>query len=186
MRLVSRERASPVDRGNLLFDVFQGVPTRPLALPAPATVDNEERAFFTEVAISAMQELQDERRQYEEEDRVHLADIAVSTLRDSQGELQLRAQGASSSAARAVAVPALVTLSESEFEEDTFVVIVDSFTVPQWADDSRVAALTNTLTALTLAGVLVANTAIDVVLESLRKVVTITAAPADAEIEFTL
>ena len=34
-----------------LFDVSQGVPTRPLALRAPATVDNEERAFLIEVAV---------------------------------------------------------------------------------------------------------------------------------------
>ena len=32
-------------------DAFQGVPTRPLALVAPATVDIEERAFLTEVDI---------------------------------------------------------------------------------------------------------------------------------------
>ena len=50
-----------------LFDVLQGVPARPLALPAPATVEDEECAFLIEVAVSAMLELQDERRQYEEE-----------------------------------------------------------------------------------------------------------------------
>ena len=44
VRLISRERASPVDRGIIPFDVFQGAPTRPLALLAPAVVDNEERA----------------------------------------------------------------------------------------------------------------------------------------------
>ena len=51
VRLVPRERASPADRGIVPFDVFQGVPTRPLALHAPTTVDNEERAFLTEVAF---------------------------------------------------------------------------------------------------------------------------------------
>ena len=69
-----------------------GVPTRPLALLAPATVDHEERAFLTEVAISAMKELQDERRQHEDEERVELAELAMSTIREMLDELQLRAQ----------------------------------------------------------------------------------------------
>ena len=47
---------------------FQGVPTRPLALPTPATADSEERAFLIEVASIAMKELQYELRQYEEEE----------------------------------------------------------------------------------------------------------------------
>ena len=180
VRLVSRERASPADRGIVPFDVFQGVPAHQLALPAQATADNEERAFLIEVAICAMQELQDESRQREGEERVHLSDVAVSAMRELQDELQLRTQGAYSSAACAVAVPAPVSLSEVEFEEDAFVVIAEFFIAPQWTDDSHMAALTNTLTALTLAGVPVSNTYIDVVLESLRHIVTITAAPAEA------
>jgi hypothetical protein len=58
---VSGRRQSTEDL--YLFEVFQGAPDRPLALPAPSTVDNDERAFLTEVAVSALLELQDERRQ---------------------------------------------------------------------------------------------------------------------------
>ena len=65
VRLVPHERASPADRGIVPVDVFQGVPSRPLALLAPATVDNEERAFLTEVAVSALLELPDKRQQEE-------------------------------------------------------------------------------------------------------------------------
>ena len=65
VRLVPRERASPTDRGTVPFDVFQGGPSRLLALLAPATVDNEERAFLTEAAISAVKERLDERLQQE-------------------------------------------------------------------------------------------------------------------------
>ena len=39
------------------------------------------------------------------------------------------------------------------------------FLAPQWTDDSHVAALTNTLAALTLAGVLVSETSFNEVLE---------------------
>ena len=81
-----------------------------------------------------------------------------------------------------MALPTPVSLNESEPEEDALVVIADSLTAPQWTDNSHEAALTNTLTALTFAGVPVANTSIDAVLDSLRKIVTITASPAEAEI----
>ena len=67
VRLISRERLSPADRGIVPFDVFQGAPARVLALLAPATVDSEERAFSTEVALSAMQELQGELQQREQD-----------------------------------------------------------------------------------------------------------------------
>ena len=67
-------------------------------------------------------------------------------------------------------MPAPVSLSESEPEEDALVVIVDSFTALQWTDNSREAALTITLTAPTVAGVLVANTSIDAVLDRLRQI----------------
>ena len=160
------------------FDVFQGVQTRPLALIAPATVDNEERAFLIEVAISATKKLRDERWQDEEEERAEFA-VFCHLHYEMLDELQLRTQGSSSSAACAVAVPALVLLSESEVEEDTKAVITQSFIAPQWTDDSHVAALTNTLTALTLAGLPVSSTSVDDVPESLRKVVTITAAPSE-------
>jgi hypothetical protein len=76
-------------------------------------------------------------------------------------------------------MPAPVSLSESELQEDALVVIVESFIAPQWTDNSSEAALANTLTALTLAGVPVANTSIDAVLDSLRKIVTMTDALAE-------
>ena len=60
VRLISHERLSPADRGTVPFGVLQDAPARVLALLAPATVDSEERVFLTEVAVSAMQELQDE------------------------------------------------------------------------------------------------------------------------------
>ena len=129
MRLISRELASPADRGVDPCDLFQGVTARPLALPAPATVDNEERVFLIEVAVSALLELQDKRRQEEEEEIVDLARIAVDTMREMFAELPPPdrllpwGRGSSPSAACAVAMPALVSLSESETEEDALVVI---------------------------------------------------------------
>ena len=36
-----------------LFDVFLGVPGKQLALPAPTTVTEKEKAFLTEVDVSA-------------------------------------------------------------------------------------------------------------------------------------
>ena len=107
-------------------------------------------------------------------------------MQELQDELWDREQDEPYSAACAVAVSAPVSLSESEGEEDTLVVIADSFPAPPWTDDSHAAALTNTLTALTLAGVPVSNTSINEVLESLRRVVIVTAALAAAEVEFTL
>ena len=56
----------------------------------------------------------------------------------------------------------------------------------QWTDNSSTAALTHTLTALTLAGVPATNTTIDEVLVNLRKLVLISDAPAEAEVEFTM
>ena len=51
-------------------------------------------------------------------------------------------KGASSSAACAVAMPALVSLSASEPEDDVLVVLAYYFTEPQWTDNSSEAALT--------------------------------------------
>ena len=76
VRLISRERASPADR--CCTFVFQGVPARQLAILAPAIVDDEEKAFLTEVVGSANKELQDE----EEEDRADLQTMYVETLQD--------------------------------------------------------------------------------------------------------
>ena len=72
----------------LYISMCSKVCTRPLALLAPAAVDNEERAFLTEVAISAMKELRDERLREEENERVELAEIAVSTRREMLEYLQ--------------------------------------------------------------------------------------------------
>ena len=52
-QLLSRELASPSDRGMYLFDVFLSIPRRQLALHAPATVNEEDKAFLTEVVVSA-------------------------------------------------------------------------------------------------------------------------------------
>ena len=99
--------------------------------------------------------------QDEEEERVELAKISMSTIKQILDDLQSSAQGAYSSAACAVAIPTPVSLSESEVEEDTLAAIADSFTAPQWTDNLHEALPTNTLTVLTLAGVPVINTSID-------------------------
>ena len=56
----------------------------------------------------------------------------------------------------------------------------------QWTDNSSTAAPTNTLTALTIAGVPSTNTTIDEVLVTLRKLVLVSDALAEAEVEFTV
>ena len=122
------------------------------------------------MVASAKNELQDE----EEEERADLRTIYVETRQDLFSGLPPPAniwppgQGASSSAACAAAIPTPVSLSDSEPEEDALAVIADSFPVTQWADNSSPAALTSTMTALTLAGVPSTNTTIDEVLVSLR------------------
>ena len=50
-------------------------------------------------------------------------------------------------------MPAPVSLSASELEDDALVAIADSFLATQWMNNSSTAALTNTLTACTLASV---------------------------------
>ena len=121
VRLISRERLSPADRGIVSFYVFQGAPARVLALLHRLQWTVRSERFLVKVAVSAMQELQD--------------------------ELQQREQDGPFSAACAVAVSAPVSLSEPEGEEETLVVIVDSFLSPQRTDDSHAAALTIALTA---------------------------------------
>ena len=66
--------------------------------------------------------------------------------------------------------------------------VVVSFVIvaPEPVGSAQVAALTNTLAALTLAGVLVTNTSVEEVVQSLRKVVTVTTASIGVEFEFTL
>ena len=52
VQLISRERASPADRGIVPFDVFQGVLCRQLALLAPATVNEEEKTSLLSSCFS--------------------------------------------------------------------------------------------------------------------------------------
>ena len=54
VRLVSRERSPQASRIQP-FDVIQVAPQTELALPLSSTVDFEERAFLTEVALSGFQ-----------------------------------------------------------------------------------------------------------------------------------
>ena len=72
-------------------------------------------------------------------------------------------------------------MSESEYATlATLEAITESLETPYWAGSAQVAALTNTLPALTLAGVIVTNTSVEEVVQSLRKVVI------GAEVKFTL
>ena len=108
--------------------MFLGVLGRQLALIAPATVNEEEKAFLTEVAVSAETEWQEE----EEETRADLQKCYVETLQGFFSELPPLAnmwppgQSSSSSAACAAAVPPPVSLSESETEEDALAILVES------------------------------------------------------------
>ena len=80
-----------------------------------------------------------------------------------------------------------VSLSESEDESfASLETITESLETPDWAGSAQVAALTNTLTALTLAGVPIIKTSVEEVVQSLRKVVTVTTASLGAEVEFAL
>ena len=92
----------------------------------------------------------------------------------------------SSSSAACVAAAAKVSLSESESADDALVEIADAFVVPQWDDNSRVTELSNTLTAITLAGVPTHATSMEDVVVSLRRIVTVTNSPAEAEVDFVL
>ena len=47
VRLLSRERGTPSDRGVVQLDMFQGTPQRRLSLTQPHSVDEEEKAFLT-------------------------------------------------------------------------------------------------------------------------------------------
>ena len=137
---------------------FQGDPVSDLDLPRPSTVDIEARDFLTEVALSALQ--------------------------DTQDEQQARGSGEPSGAACAVA-STNVSLSESEDETlATLETITESLETPDWVDSAQAAALTNPLTVLPLAVVLVTNTVVEEVVQSLRKVVTVTAASMGVEVEF--
>ena len=77
-------------------------------------------------------------------------------------------------------------MSESETEDEVLSAIAESFVVPQWDDNARVTELANTLTALTLAGVPVHDTYMEDVVVSLRRIVTVTNSPAEAEVDFSM
>ena len=62
-----------------------------------------------------------------------------------------------------------------ESEDGTLAILetcMESLETSDWAGSAQVAALTNTLTALTFAGVLVTNTSVEEVVQSLWKTVT--------------
>ena len=63
---------------------------------------------------------------------------------------------------------------------------LDPAETPSWSSYAQAASLTNALTALTLVGVPVANTTLDEVVQSLRRVGTVTTVAQGAEVEFTL
>ena len=65
VRLLSRERGTPAERGIVQLDIFQGTPQRRLSLPPPHSVDEEERAFLTEVEVSVQLELLDQKQEEE-------------------------------------------------------------------------------------------------------------------------
>ena len=63
---------------------------------------------------------------------------------------------------------------------------LDPAETPSWSSYAQAASLTNALTALTLVGVPVANTTLDEVVQSLRRVGTVTTVAQGGEAEFTL
>ena len=69
VRLLSRERETPSDRGVVQFDICQGAPQRRLSLPPPHSVDEEEKAFLTGVEVSSQLELLDQLQEAEEDGR---------------------------------------------------------------------------------------------------------------------
>jgi hypothetical protein len=63
VRLLSRERGTPAERGIVPLDIFQGTPQRRLSLPPPHSVDEEEKACLKEVEVSARLEFLDEQQE---------------------------------------------------------------------------------------------------------------------------
>ena len=63
VRLLSRERGTPAERGVVQLDTCQGTPQRRLSLPPPHSVGEEEKAFLTEVEVSAQLELLDQQQE---------------------------------------------------------------------------------------------------------------------------
>ena len=83
-------------------------------------------------------------------------------------------------------VPTMVSLSETEDESPTMETCTELTETPSWSSSAQAASLSNTLTALTLAGVPVVDTDLDSVLQSLRNVVKVTTASMGAEVKFSL
>ena len=146
MRLLSRERGTPAERGIVPIDILQGTPQRRLSLPPPHSVDEEEKAFLKEVEVSAQLELLDEQKEEEEKRTVRFERISDSA--EPEGKMSFP-----SSIAACTAASTIVSLSESEGEEEALSAIAEAYTVPQWDDNARPTELANKLTALTLAGV---------------------------------
>ena len=129
MRLVSSEPSHLVGTVQPVY-ILQEFPSCEISYSfSPERVDIEEKAFLIEVTLSALQELQ------------------YQTERSGSGELVGAACAAASSK---------VSLSESaEKTPATLESMADDMETPSWSGSAQVAALTNTLTALSLAGVLV-------------------------------
>ena len=126
-----------------------------------------------------------------QDEKVVLAEIAVSEDQ-VEGEQEARdlqeaiALSEDESAARVV-VATLVSLSETEDEPTTTMEThKERVETPKCSSSAQDASLSNTLTALTLAGAPVTNTDLDSVLQSIRNVVTVATASLGAEVEFTL
>ena len=84
-------------------------------------------------------------------------------------------------------VDSLASLSETEDESTTTMEThIELVETPNWSSSAQDASLSNTLTALTLAGVPVTNTDLSSVLQSIRNVVAVATASLGAEVEFTL
>ena len=90
------------------------------------------------------------------------------------------------SAAR-VAAENQVSQSETEDEStttmETYTELVET---PNWSSNAQDAPLSNTLNALTLAGVPVTSTDLNSILRSIKNVVTIATTSLGAEVEFIL
>ena len=129
-------------------------------------MDEEEKAFLTEVEVSSLLELLDQQQEAEEYIRDRSKRITDST--EPEGMVSYP----SSSSAACAAAAANVSLSEY------------AFVIPQWDDNSRAKELSNTLTALTLAGVPTHDTSMEDVVVSVRRIVTVTNSPAEAEVVF--
>ena len=73
-----------------------------------------------------------------------------------------------------MAAETFVSLTETEDESTTTMEPhIELVETPNWFNSAQGASLSNTLTALTLAGVPVTNTDLDSVLQSIRNVVTL-------------